>query len=192
MTPAPSEPVALINRLRQQLILAQVRVMEIEDERDALAPRLTETSRLLADAQQLADAKLAEAAHLEKVRTDLQAQYEHMRHMQHVTHLELERVRQEVSSLQTELGGAAARLRQEQQLSADCQARLAQATGHAASLEARLSDLHRQLADTQEESARRHERLTQLDAEVRALKASRSWRWTAWLRTLERTFAPKR
>jgi hypothetical protein len=55
MTPAPSETAELIIRLRQQLILAQVRIMELEDEHDRLAPRLAEIEGLLAAAQRLAE-----------------------------------------------------------------------------------------------------------------------------------------
>ena len=41
MKPAPAESTAeLLHRVRQQLILSQVRIMELEDERDELAPRL--------------------------------------------------------------------------------------------------------------------------------------------------------
>jgi chromosome segregation ATPase len=73
MTPAPSETAELINRLRQQLILAQVRIMELEDERDGLAPRVAEIGALLAAAQNLADGKIDEAAHLGRVLADTQA-----------------------------------------------------------------------------------------------------------------------
>ena len=74
MTPAPLETAKLINTLRQQLILAQVRIMELEDERDQLAPRLNEVEALLSAAQKLADTKLDESAHLQKVVADAQAQ----------------------------------------------------------------------------------------------------------------------
>ena len=36
MTPDPAEPADLVQKLRQQMILAQVRIMELEDERDEL------------------------------------------------------------------------------------------------------------------------------------------------------------
>lgn len=58
----PPPPADLPNLLRQQLILAQVRIMELEDERDALADRLAAHAALLRDAQQLADTQLAAAA----------------------------------------------------------------------------------------------------------------------------------
>ena len=75
MKPAPPEPSDLVNRLRQQLILAQVRIMELEDERDALAPRWAELEQLLAAAQTLADGKIDESAHLGKVLAELRAHY---------------------------------------------------------------------------------------------------------------------
>jgi chromosome segregation ATPase len=82
MTPAPSETAELIIRLRQQLILAQVRIMELEDERDLLAPRLAEIEGLLAAAQKLADGKVGEAAHLTRVVADTQAHAMNLRELQ--------------------------------------------------------------------------------------------------------------
>ncbi|MDI1318910.1 MAG: hypothetical protein PSW75_01785, partial [bacterium] len=82
MKPDSQEPADLLNLLRQQLILAQVRIMELEDERDGLTPRLAELTQLLAAAQTLADRKLDEAAHLEKVLTDTRAHSEHLQALQ--------------------------------------------------------------------------------------------------------------
>src|SRR6187551_879288 len=92
-------PADLLALLRQQLLLAQVRIMELEDERDELAPRLAETSALLAAAQSLSEAKVEEAAHLEKVRAALQTQFDHLRHTQHVTHEALTAARNEITTL---------------------------------------------------------------------------------------------
>jgi hypothetical protein len=58
----PAEPADLVQKLRQQMILAQVRIMELEDERDELAPRAAELEKLLGAAQELADRKIDEAA----------------------------------------------------------------------------------------------------------------------------------
>ncbi|MBP7481691.1 MAG: hypothetical protein KA788_04075, partial [Lacunisphaera sp.] len=55
----PADPILL---LRQQLILAQVRLMELEDIRDELTPQLAEAEQLLVAAQTLADQKSDEAA----------------------------------------------------------------------------------------------------------------------------------
>jgi len=135
MKPASPEPADLVPRLRQQLILAQVRIMELEDIRETLAPRLAELEKLLAQAQTLADLKTGEAAHLTRVLADTQA---------HAAHLQGMGVK-----LAEDLSAVAAKLEQ------------------------------------------REIRLTQLEATVRelesglaAIKSSRSWRWTAWLRTL--------
>ena len=133
MPPAPPEPSELVPRLRQQLILAQVRIMELEDERDQLAPRLAAVEALLRAAQQLADAKAAEAGHLAKVVTDTQA---------HAA-----KVQQLLEQAANDLNNTLARLTETE----------------AARLEA-------------EETA------ASLRAEIAALKATRSWRWTAWLR----------
>jgi hypothetical protein len=100
MKPAPPDPAEILLRVRQQLILAQVRIMELEDSRDESRALLGDSAVLLRSTQALADQKLDEAA-------------------------------------------------------------------------------------------QRQQRVAQLDAELRALKSSRSWRWTAWLRALERTLGGK-
>src|SRR6187549_879288 len=81
----PQAPSDLLALLRQQLLLAQARIMELEDERDELAPRLAETSTLLAAAQTLAEQQSDAAGHAEKVRVALQAEFDHLRHVQHLT-----------------------------------------------------------------------------------------------------------
>ena len=100
MKSVPPEPAEILHRVRQQLILAQVRIMELEDARDGLAGKLAETDRLLAAAQTIADQKIDEAGHLARVRDDLQAQFEHLRHMQHVTNEALVATRAQLASVQ--------------------------------------------------------------------------------------------
>lgn len=178
MEPAPLDPAELLRRLRQQLILAQVRVMEIEDERDATATRLADTERLLADAQRLADAKLDEAAHLERTLAELQKQFQHLRHVQHVTNQALEEARARLATVESALV-------RETAARAELAAALSATT---ATLDERAAAL-RTAAST---AATHAARIAELDAERRALKSSRSWRWTAWLRALERAFGPRR
>ena len=84
MKPDPTEPSDLVNRLRQQLILSQVRIMELEDARDSQTPRLTELEQLLLAAQTLADRKLDEAAHLEKILAGIQTHLVHLQQQQQV------------------------------------------------------------------------------------------------------------
>jgi len=171
MDPASNE---LLRRLRQQLILAQVRLMEIEDERDALATRLSAAERLTAEAQTLADAKLEEAAHLEQVRATQQQQFEHLRHMQHLTNEALNETRAQLAARDATLASA-------QQQLAQAEAALLSVRQQVASLETRLASATR--------DANIHEQhLTALESELRALRASRSWRWTGWLRRLESWF----
>ena len=95
MKPAHPDPAEILLRVRQQLILAQVRIMELEDARDEIAARSAETSRLLSAAQSLADQTLDEAAHSEKVRVELQVQHDKLQQLQLVTQaaLEAERAR---------------------------------------------------------------------------------------------------
>lgn len=178
MKPDVPEPADLLQRLRQQLILAQVRVMEIGDERDATATRLAETERLLAEAQRLTDAKLDEAAHLERVRADLQAQFDHLRHQQHVTHQALEQVRAQLAHTETSW-------RHEREVTTGLQLQLV-------AQNAALRSAEQHAAALETESTARAARLAELDREQRAMKSSRSWRWTAWLRSLERAFGAKR
>lgn len=185
MKPDPAAPADQLNLLRQQLILAQVRIMELEDTRDELAPKLAELEKLLTAAQTLADQKLEEAAHLEKVRSDLQTQFEHMRHMQHVTNEALTVARGEVAALiarETNLLGEIEQLQTLAHL---------QAEGSRQQLD-RISALTADLRTTQTESTTRLERINQLDAEQHAMKASRSWRWMAWLRFLERALGGRK
>lgn len=137
MTPAPSETAELILRLRQQLILAQVRIMELEDERDQLAPKLAEAESLLAAAQRLADGKVGEAAHLAQVVADTQA---HAANLQKI-----------FDQTSAELFAVSARLAQSE----------AAATAARAEAEQAIAGLR---------------------AEIAAMKSTRSWRWTAWLR----------
>jgi chromosome segregation ATPase len=181
MKPAPPETADLLHRVRQQLVLAQVRIMELEDHRDELAPRLNETEALLAAAQALADQKLDESAHLAKVGADLQRQCDHLRHMQHVTHEALTAARQEHAAVSARLAVAeqhGTQLRQDLTALAEQAGRLNQT----------ISRLGLELASATSLAATHLARLNELDAEARTMKASRSWRWTRWLRSLERTF----
>lgn len=184
MNPAPATPDETIRLLRQQLILAQVRIMELEDLRDELTPRVADLEKLLADAQSLADRKSAEAAHLESVRAELQSQHEHLRHMQHVTNQALEKTR-------AELQAATARANLLQEEIGQLQHLIAEQAALNREQQEQLWQLQAGLDATLAESASRLARISELDAEQRAMKASRSWRWTAWLRSLERFFATR-
>jgi len=147
MNPAPPDPAEVLPRVRQQLILAQVRIMELEDARDETAARLDETNRLLHGAQSLADQKLAETAHAERLRADSETQLAQLQRLQQAITQSLEVAQAQLAEIQQKL-------------------------------EAQLR-----------EAAAREQRLAQIDADVRAVKASRSWRWTAWLRAVERLFS---
>ena len=135
MKPDSAAPADQQNLLRQQLILAQVRIMELEDERDSLTPRLQEMERLLGQAQTLADRKLDEAAHLEKILTDTRTHSAHLQQLQ-------SQAAQDLAATRAAMTEATATLTQ------------------------------------------RNETIARLEAELRALHSSRSWRWTVWLRSL--------
>jgi hypothetical protein len=142
MKPAQPDPAEILPRVRQQLILAQVRIMELEDARDATAARLDDVEKLFQAAQALADQKLDEASHAEKTRAGLQIQFENLQ-------------------------------------------RDALATTHALeSARAQQVEISQKLDTHLRDAALQQQRLAQLDVELRRLKSSRTWRWTAWLRAL--------
>lgn len=149
MKSADPETDELLRRVRQQLILAQVRIMELEDARDDLAAKVAELQVLLGAAQSTADQKIDEAGHLTRVHAELAAQHEQLRRMQDETEEALNRTRANLDATTHALGA-------ERATTANLTARLDAAA-----------------------------------ANIAAMKSSRSWRWTAWLRSIERTFGTK-
>lgn len=170
MKPAPAETAEILHRVRQQLILAQVRIMESEDACDELSGRITDLEKLLADAQLLADQKIGEAGHLEKVRQDLQGEFEHMRHMQHMTNEALNQTRTQLASAEQD------RTRLQQ--------KIISLVDQASQLNNSLGRLTTELAESNTLAADRLNHANRLEAELLGLKATRSWRWTAWLRSI--------
>jgi hypothetical protein len=147
MKPAPSETQAeILHRVRQQLILAQVRIMELEDGRDELISRLARLDRTLTEMQSIAQERIAERDHQARLAVDLEKQSELLRQQLGETHQSLHQSQTGVVELQSTL-------------------------------------------ERSERSATEHQVLVaDLTAQLRALKTSRSWRWTAPLRSLERLF----
>lgn len=181
MSSASKPPEQLVTQLRQQLILVQVRIMELEDIRDEVVPKLAETETLLGEAQILVESKVEEATHLTQVRADLQKQYDHLQHVQHVTNTALEEARdklvantEQIEALQKEGERQQTKIGQ---LQADGKSKLESISKHESDLSA-----------LREEAIQHTARIQQLETEQRDLKASRSWRWTAWIRSIERRF----
>jgi chromosome segregation ATPase len=137
------------SELRTQLILAQVRLMELEDERDAALARIAGVEKLLQKAQALADTAESE-------RSRAQAET-----AAHASALELARA---------DLAETIAQLEQTLAVLHDTEAALGQSR--------RVCDEQRHAAQDLEETLTR-------------LRASRSWRWTAWLRQLEKLFGAR-
>ena len=192
MKSAPSETAETLHRVRQQLILAQVRIMELEDVRDGLTGTSENTDRLLAAAQRLADQKSDEAGHLAKVSAELQSQFEYLRHMQHVTNeaLTLTRSQLEISDLdRTRLLQNAVALSEQ---ITGLTGQIAKLDEQSARLNEQISRLSLELTESKTTATTRLERINQLDAEIRAIKATRSWRWTAWLRSIGRIFGGRK
>jgi chromosome segregation ATPase len=184
MKPAPPETAELLHRVRQQLILAQVRIMELEDVRDELLPKLAEAESLVAAAQSLADQKMEEADHLAKTLSDLQAQHEHLRHMQHITNEALNETRRQLT-------GATEALATAGKASSRLQEQLAVEAVNAARQSAEAARLGADLATSTAALAERLQQVNAAHEAMRILKSSRSWRWTAWLRAVERTLKRK-
>lgn len=199
----PDDDAALLDsrmqRLREQLILAQVQIMELEDRGADGAARLAEIDALLAAAQALADQKADALAHLEGVHAELEAQGQHLRHMQHVTNEALNETRARLGAAEARQQQADARIaeldgqrRQLEQTRAGLEARLAGLDEAVRKLEERGRQLERDLGETRTTAAARAQRIEQLDGELRAMKASRSWRWTRAVRAVERWLARRR
>jgi hypothetical protein len=140
------ETADIAQQLRQQLILAQVRIMELEDARDELASKLEQADRTLTELQSMVQDRIAER--------DRQAG--------------------KSSEFETQLNG-------ERQLLGEIRLSLIQ-------LQARESELQKTLARRENTATERQARIDELEARLRAVKSSRSWRWTALLRSLERLF----
>jgi chromosome segregation ATPase len=168
MNPAPAETAEILHRVRQQLLLAQVRIMELEDSRDEKAAVLSNVEKQLEFAQAMADQQLEEAAHLEKVRSDLQVQYEHMRHMQHVTNEALTATREQLASTKEELNRS--------------QNEALDLKEHALALNDSIACLKAELNESKTTVSLQSDQINQLSHELAFIKNTRSWRWTAWLR----------
>ncbi len=196
---APALPDGRVQRLREQLILAQVKIMELEDDGAAGAARLAEIEALLAAAQALADQKADALAHLEGVHAELEGQAGHLRHVQHVTNEALNETRNRLAAAEARRQEADARIagledqrRQLEQVRVDLEARIARAEESGHRLEERGRQLERELGEARSTAAARAQRIDQLDGELRAMKASRSWRWTKIVRAVERWFSRRR
>lgn len=174
MSSAPAQPPDQVALLRQQVILAQVRIMELEDAHLELAARRDQLDHLLREAQMHADEQAEACAHLEGVQGELQQQLTHLRHVQHVTQAALEATR-------VQLAAAEQAKRAGDETSARLQAEIAERN-----VEAR--DLARSREAARADAERHARRIAELDAERQAMQASRSWRWTAWIRAMERRF----
>ncbi len=188
----PDDDAALVRQLREQLILAQVRIMELEDERDEITSRRSEIDSLLQDAQRLADRKMEALTHLEQVHADLEKQCAHLRHMQHVTNEALNQTRAQLRETDGRRADAEQQHRLARQEIAALQAEVAGLHDQVSRLGDRIAALDTEVGAVTATAAARLARLSELDAEIRAMKASRSWRWTRFIRSLERFAARRR
>jgi hypothetical protein len=181
---------------RKQLILAQVEILELEDVRDDLTSRLATTQELLTQCQALADEKLDALEHLKRVHAALETEFRHFRHVQHVTNEALNETRAQlaatetaVAALRTEAAAQAAALAGTRAEHPTTQAALTALRAEDAILRNRLATLDAARRTAESLAAEHLARIQVLDTERRALVTSRSWRFTAPLRSLERAWA---
>lgn len=146
MKPAPMETADIAPTLRQQLILAQVRIMELEDARDELASRLAQVDHTLTEMQSMVQNRITERDHLVSQNFELETQ--------------LNNARLQLAELNRSL--------QQWQL--------------------RESELRKTLTQNERKSAEQQALINNQESQLHILKTSRSWRWTAPLRSLERLF----
>lgn len=181
MKPAPPDPAELLQRVRRQLILAQVRILELEDIRDDRATRAKELDQLLTSLQAKADLAASDLDHLKGVHEEGLRYRDHLQHLLHLSTQEVATMQARINTVNAALESAAAR-------ETELRAQIAKLGTQVAELVARIATLERERAEFAATSAARLERINQLDAELRAMKASPSWRWTKWLRGLDRLF----
>lgn len=182
----PKETV--VTDLQRELVLAQVRILELEDIRDDAKTRISELDRILAELQAKADQALGDFDHLQGVHQQMLAHRDHLQHLLHLSEKALEEIRGEAQRLAAALAAAGKRETDLHAQISRLEIRSAELAAQITQLEERGRDLDRQLAELSAVAATRLDRLNQLDAEVRAMKASRSWRWTKPLRSVERFF----
>ncbi|MFT3830939.1 MAG: hypothetical protein QM691_14645 [Opitutaceae bacterium] len=147
-----------LDPLRRELILAQVQLMELEDTRDDLRTQLAASQMLLVGTQQLADNALREQAHCSERLAALRGEHER---------------------LVTTVSGLNAQLAETSAVKSALASRVAELEQH---LAARDRELAARVVSAQTAAAR----ISELAAERQAMQVSRSWRWTAPLRALER------
>jgi len=194
------KPDPLTTRLREQLLLSQARIMELEDARDVLAQHLADERGLVSAAQSLADGALDKFTHLEKVHSVLEEEFRHMRHMQHVTNEALEDTRsrfkdanEQVASMTTRIDALVAmqdlqkaELTDERAKVSRLDTELAAAQRSLHLAEIRVAELDAQISELSKAANERESRISDLAAERRAMIDSRSWRWSAPVRAIER------
>jgi chromosome segregation ATPase len=106
--------------------------------------------------------------------------------MQHVTNEALNQTRREKADVTASMAIITDRATAAEQRGNQLQKEIISLADQLAQLNASLSRVGLELAESNTTAAARLDRLNELDAEIRTLKASRSWRWMAWLRAIER------
>lgn len=179
MPPSGRTNPTTLAEVQRELILAQITLQELEDAREELLTKAASAERLQRETQAQADRALADFDHLDRVHRELLAHRDHLQHVLHVTNEALTATRTELQVREQELQGARAEL-------AAVQAHAAELTVHLRGARDEIGRLENALRDQTAVGEQRATRIQQLDSELRHMKASRSWRWSAWLRSIER------
>ncbi len=183
--PGSTGPSSLLD-VQRELILAQISLQELEDTREELEQRLAESRQLQDGAQQLADRATADFDHLDRVHRELLAHRDHLQHVLHVTNQALEQTRAELAARDAQLAGTRQELAAAHESHRQATARGDQLAAELRAARAEAHQLQQHIAELTTVAEQRSTRIGQLESDVRAMKASRSWRWTAWLRSIER------
>ena len=101
-----------------------------------------------------------------------------MRHMQHVTNEALNVTREKLGATES----------QREQLHQEITGLREQT----ARLSETITRLNTDLTEWKNESQHRSEKIDQLEREIRAMHATRSWRWTGWLRSIGRALGGRK
>lgn len=103
MTAPAQDPTERINLLRQQLILAQVRLQELADAALQLQTDLDDRTSLLAQAQTVADEKLDEVRHLHGLLEETRDRALHWETVANETRTELATAAEQITVLKSDL-----------------------------------------------------------------------------------------